>query len=463
MKEEVRKVLKRYISSQERPGLIAACSGGRDSICLLHILKQLQEEMDFELKAVYVHHGLRAAADEEARWLTELLKEWKVDCCVKRVDVMQRVRQTGESIEEAARFLRYQALQEEADGRWIVTAHHGEDQAETVLLRMLRGCGLKGLAGMEERRGNVLRPLLRVSHREIEKYIEENSLPYVEDESNQDESYTRNWIRHRLIPLLRERNPEISRTLADMAERLRADECYLEQEAEETFRRLYQAEGLDVEGLRSLPGALRIRVLRLFIEREGGLRDIGSVHIRMLEELIEKQSGAEAVLPGKRIFIRRYGCIARKKETLAPGKDTVLPIDGKWHDTPWGCFKAETEGYQEGKFAEIPDLRCTKWLNCDTITERLLVRSRRPGDYLTVQGGHKSLKKYMIEEKIIREERDRVALVAAGSHVLWIVGYRLSDECRVGPGCGRVLRIDYDPGSSVDKEEISCSSQKETM
>lgn len=458
--QEVRMFLEKH-EIGEKDCLLVALSGGRDSMCLLHILMELRPQMRYQLRATYVHHGLREEADEEAVWLAKSCEDWDVLFSVRKVDVQERVERTKESIEEAARNLRYQALLEESAkwDAWILMAHHAQDQAETVLLRLLRGSGLRGLSGMLEQREKILRPLLRITPEEITDYMKQKNLPYLQDVSNNDIRYTRNWIRHRLLPLLEEKNPAIQRNLCELAEQARQDEAYMENVVDTLFRKAYDGEGLAVPIVLEQPDALQGRLLRRFLQQKGGIHNVGRVHIQMIKDLCRGTGGGESVLPGGRTFYRQYDKLLLKKpQNTSEAYCSELPLDGQWKDTPWGRFRVREIRNPFQNFQQIPDLPYTKWLNCDTITEQLVVRTRNSGDYLGVRGGHQSLKKYMVNAKIPRETRDQVALVASGSHVLWIVGHRLSEAARLTEHVKRVVCIEYDP---KEEEENNCRNPEE--
>lgn len=262
----------RKTCNQRKDCLLVALSGGRDSMCLLHILIELRTQMGYQLRAMYVHPGLRKEADEEAVWLAKCCEDWEVLFSVREVDVQERVERTKESIEEAARNLRYQALLEESArwGAWILMAHHAQDQAETVLLRLLRGSGLRGLSGMMEQREIILRPLLKIAPEEITDYMKQKNLSYLQDVSNDDIKYTRNWIRHRLLPLLEEKNPAIQRNLCELAEQARQDEAYLETIVDTLFREAYDGAGLAVSIVQKQPGRTARKVAAAFFAEGGG-------------------------------------------------------------------------------------------------------------------------------------------------------------------------------------------------
>ena len=498
-----------YIREQDllRAGdrVVAGVSGGADSVCLLHVLVRLREEMGLTIRAVHVHHGLRGAeADRDAAFVEALSARWNVPCRVVRADVRGYAAAEGLSEEEAGRILRYRAFAEEAeklaaeqaesaapeavaeDGRSakspavkIAVAHQKEDQAETILHNLLRGSALRGLTGMApsacpdgweraagreghdgweraadreghdgwERaadregpgqegagRGRILliRPLLAVSRGEIREYLTRNHLEYCEDSTNGTDGYTRNRIR-RLLPLLcRDVNERAVDHILAAGERIRQADAYFEREAE----RIWNESGVvcpdrcgipaDVLGSQPdiLAGYLAMKMIKL---EAGSVRDISAVHAEQIRSLAGMETGKGADLPYSLRAVREYGMIWLEK-TARDVRDESRPA------VTFSRFPRE-------KNQKIPENRYTKWFDYDKIEGALSVRTRRPGDYITLKGGfRKSVKAYMIDEKIPRGERDRIPLLAEGDHVLWIVGYRISEYYKVTEETKEILQ-----------------------
>ena len=474
-----------YIREQDllRAGdrVVAGVSGGADSVCLLHVLVRLREEMGLTIRAVHVHHGLRGAeADRDAAFVEALSARWNVPCRVVRADVRGYAAAEGLSEEEAGRILRYRAFAGEAeklaagqaesaaceagaeDGRSakspavkIAVAHQKEDQAETILHNLLRGSALRGLTGMApsacpdgwERaadregpgkegagRGRILliRPLLAVSRGEIREYLTRNHLEYCEDSTNGTNGYTRNRIR-RLLPLLcRDVNERAVDHILAAGERIRQADAYFEREAE----RIWNESGVvcpdrcgipaDVLGSQPdiLAGYLAMKMIKL---EAGSVRDISAVHAEQIRSLAGMETGKGADLPYGLRAVREYGMIWLEK-TARVVRDESRPA------VTFSRFPRE-------KNQKIPENRYTKWFDYDKIEGALSVRTRRTGDYITLKGGHrKSVKSYMIDGKIPRQERDRIPLLAEGSHVLWIVGYRISEYYKVTEETKEILQ-----------------------
>lgn len=244
--------------------LMVGYSGGLDSAVLLHALTQLPQLAHRSVRACHVHHGLSPQADAWAAHCQRMAAQWGVACEVIHVDVDKA---SGAGFEAAARSARHQALAE-AGGDWLILAHHQGDQAETVLNNLLRGSGVLGLAGMPERSGRILRPLLAAGREQLAEYAQAHGLSWIEDESNTDQHYTRNWLRHTVLPLLRERFPEAQARIAAAAGHAGAAQNLIEQLAE------LDAGGtplfpLPVARLRELEFARAVNLLRTALKAEG--------------------------------------------------------------------------------------------------------------------------------------------------------------------------------------------------
>ncbi|MDO4475520.1 MAG: tRNA lysidine(34) synthetase TilS [Lachnospiraceae bacterium] len=321
------KTIEQFCRQEEllRPGMkvLAGVSGGADSVCLLLVLQHLAERLGFELAVLHVEHGLRGEESlEDARFVQELSRKLGLACRVCHVDVRGLCRQQHLGEEEAARILRHRALEEaarEQGAQVIALAHHRDDQAETVLMNILRGSGLKGLEGMRPKRGRLIRPLLCVGREQIEAYLLATGQAWRTDGSNLSLDYTRNRIRREILPLLAESvNARAAEHLVALSDQAARTQSYLENEAREKLEELaeradteagYPALILPVDALRRMPALLQEQVIRTAIEAldEGqGLKDIGRVHILDICGLVDKGSGKRLDLPG-RLKARRQG------------------------------------------------------------------------------------------------------------------------------------------------------------
>lgn len=430
MLEQVRRTIEEYHMAKGGR-LVVGLSGGADSVCLLHVLWQLAPRYGWELQAVHIHHGLRGAeADRDAAFAMEFAQALGVPCQVVSFDVAAEARKQGRSTEEMGRILRYETFGNLAgEHGQVAVAHHANDQAETLLMRLCRGTGLLGLTGMAPVRGNIIRPLLFCSRKEIEAYCKEHGLLYQEDSTNKDTAYTRNKIRHEALPLLEEVHSGSTAHLAETAALLAADSDFLEQAAKAAYEETKLKETpvtLSCEKLSALHPALRMRVLRYAMaEMLGSGRNISHVHLRDVESLLEKQSGVFVQTAGGLLVRRQYdSLIFGRRENKQDGFSYNLPLGG-------AVFVQEAEilvenGVFSGKSEEIPADGCTNVFDYDKITQNLCCRTRAAGDRITLPGGTKKLKSFLIDEKIPADQRNELPLIACGGDIVWIYGGRTS-------------------------------------
>ena len=411
MRKKVRNTLLQFQMLPKGARLVVGLSGGVDSVALLHVLHCLQKEFAWQITAVHIHHGLRgAAADADAHFAEEFSAALQIPCVVKRYDVRAeaRLRRLGE--EETGRLLRYAAFRQVAgEGGYIAVAHHQKDQAETVLMRLCRGTGGKGLVGMAPIRENICRPLLFCTREEIEDYCRKNGLSWREDATNQEETYTRNKLRLRVLPLLEEINPQAEAHIAGTAALLAVEEDFLEQQADGFWQqtRLPSLPGevcLCAEGLNGLHPAMRRRVLRKATEQLQS-RDISRRELMALEDLLTKQSGKS----------RNFAAGLRAEMRYA------LPLEEEIVISEAGIAVLTT---LEEKNIEISAETCTNVFDYDKIEHTLFCRTRRQGDAIPLRWGRKKIKELFIDEKIPRAEREHYPLFVAGDTVIWVPGLR---------------------------------------
>ena len=376
--------------------VICAVSGGADSVALLFALYLLKEKLKIQLEAAHFNHQLRG---EESQRDEDFVR----DFCA-RYDIPlhvggARVQPGKKGLEAAARDARY-GFFNTLEGK-IATAHTADDNAETVLLHLIRGTGLKGLGGIAPQRGKLIRPMLCVTRQEVEDFLTEWSLPHVEDSSNETDAFLRNRIRHHVMPLLREENPKIGENLSKMALRLRLDEEYLARQS--TFET-----PPDVRFLRTLPPALRSRALEAFLKQSGVLEP-EEAHISQAEALVFSENpSAKAAFPGGVTISRSYDLLTVDSDTMGLG-ETTLPCPGKLEV---GNFRVTCEPAAE--IRNTPDT----FTVCPSGT--LTLRSRKTGDTMRLSGGSKSLKKLFIDRKIPASQRDAIPVLCDDGGLLGV-------------------------------------------
>lgn len=417
--------------------IVLGCSGGPDSLALLDILGKLRRAQRLRLIVVYVHHGLRSAADGEVTKVREEAAKRQCLFHAAYVDVAALAARRHQSLETVGREERYRifhdiATQYDADA--IAVAHHQNDQAETVLLHLLRGSGLQGLGAMRPKTGRIIRPLLCLTRQDIEDYIAAERLVPCHDETNDEPLFLRNQIRLDIVPFLQRYNPSIVADLNRLATLAQGDEEVLQDLARQTYASCHQAiaqgVALPVRSLTAMPVGLARRVLRLAIgDVSGTTQNISFHHIEAVRALVAKREGKE--------FRSRYWqahrtcdtvCIIRpvRKETVAVPDPVSVTGPGTYS---WGDYIL-TIHTQEGGTPPVGDGQ-TLVFDGQKAPFPLCLRARQAGDVIALAGGTKKIKKYCIDQKIPVSLRRSIPLLCAGSHVLWMYGYARSRQVAV--------------------------------
>ncbi len=416
--------------------VLVGISGGADSVCLLSVLAMLRETLQIRLHGVHVHHGIRGAeADEDAAYAEDLCRALQVPCEVYRADVPGMAAQWHMSLEEAARKVRYEAFREigaAIGAQCIGVAHHREDQEETILMHLFRGSGLRGAAGMEPAAAGIIRPLLDCSREEIEDFLREQGIAWQTDSTNFSEEYTRNYVRQSLLPDICARFPQAGKHLRSFGVLAGETDDYLMEQGGALFQQYgtLTENGCRIrsEGFREAHPVIRPYLLRYAMKQARmPLKDISAHHLTILGELFAKEAGKRIHLPAGYEAVKEYEGI-----WLGKGGRTKSGV------LPKMCQKV----FFYEKSMKFPEKPYEKWFDYDKITETVVLRTRETGDrFSPLPEGSKKLKDYMIDAKIPRELRDTIPLVAMGSTILWVVGYRMSEAYKVTGETRRILQI----------------------
>lgn len=469
MLKKVRDYMREHEMTAPGDAVIVALSGGADSVCLLTVLKQLATP-EFLLRAVHVHHGIRGAeADRDEAFAQKLCESLSVPLCVAYCHVPAYAAEHGLSEEEAGRILRYQVLEKEA-GKWeqelpagsrvkIALAHHRDDNAETILHHLLRGSGLTGLAGIRPVQGRRIRPLLCVGREEIRAYLEAGHISWCEDSTNQSPDYTRNRIRSQVLPLLKTAvNEQAEEHILQAGQIIGQADAYLRQQAEEIWQEAVCGREEDLAAIPLTAFARQPEILKTYLIRHmldqlhPGWKDIGSRHFTAIAELAGKPVGSRLDLPGGLMARTGYETleIVQKTEREVSVK-TESGADGEIHGRQT-VPELHMTVFSRQKDQEIPKNQYTKWFDYDKIKGTLSVRTRRTGDYLILpSGGSKTIARYMIDEKIPKEKREQILLLAEGSHVLWVVGFRISEYYKIEEHTENILQVTCDGGKDYGR------------
>ena len=397
MLTKLRAFVRQYDLIRPDDRVIAAVSGGADSIALLFALYLLREEWGIRLEAAHFNHCLRGEeSNRDARFVEDFCARYEIPLHMGTEHVVP-----GEKgLEAAARDARYRFLRT-LPGK-VATAHTADDNAETVLMRLLRGTGLKGLGAIAPVSGNVIRPMLSVTRREVEAFLEEYALPHVEDSSNGEDAFLRNRIRHRIMPLLYGENPRIGENLSSMALNLRLDEDCLSGLASGPMPGIGE--------LKALPVAIRRRYLERFL-KESGVREPEESHILQVESLLfHWNPSASMNFPGGIVIAREYDRLIRSdsRETLA---DYTLEEETYVQELDLWVTVEEAVSLEQGEDVFTVQTRGT-----------LRLRARRAGDAIALGGGTRSLKKLFIDRKIPAPRRCRIPVVEDDDGILGVYG-----------------------------------------
>ena len=453
MFHKVKAYMEEYQMVNENDTIVAGVSGGADSVCLFLLLNEYCKQKNARLVAVHLNHKIREDAGEDARYVKELCEEFGVTLHVFEEDVENYAKQNGIGTEEAGRAVRYRAfeqvLSEYGGCGKIAVAHHKGDLAETVLFHMFRGSGITGLTGIAPVRGNIIRPLLDVTREEIEQFLLGKGRKWCIDSTNQENTYTRNKLRNVLLPYAeKEICPQATAHVANAAKELTQIKGLLDELTKEAIKDTVVFESDEEAAILTEPFLKKHEVirkeiiLRVLEYLTPARRDIGSVHVNDALSLFDKENGKQIHLPYRLVVTKVYDRVVIKRQQEETGEWSIpVGIPGEIN-----CESGETlefSVFEYDKSAEIPRKRYTKWFDYDKIINCLELRNRRTGDYLSIfaDGKRKPIKEYFIEEKIPREERDKMILLADGNHILWVVGMRISEYFKVTNQTKNILQV----------------------
>jgi len=488
--------------------LLVAVSGGPDSVCLLHILVKLMGELGIRLHVAHLNHQLRGAESEaDAQYVSNLARRLGIPATMEQRDVKGYQKHERISLEEAAREVRYTFLAQVAKAigaSRVAVGHTTDDHIETILMHLVRGTGTRGLRGLQLRAewqssGNsltIIRPLLQVSREETASYCHEHKLMPRIDASNLSLSPLRNRIRHQLLPLLKSYNPQVTEALLRTAEIASDDLAFIDKEGIQLWAKIAQRQEktiiLDKKRLLELPSALKRHLLRMSIEKLlGNVKDIEMRHIEEITSALTKPAGKRLSLPEGLIFSVEYDryLIGKDPAALAPFPtiegEFPLKLPGKTTLPGWrveatiidpSALKGKPEGanaplettplpLSKGKGTKrvprkiedfsgclkgigLTNNEFTAYFNLDKTGDKLVVRSRQPGDRFQPLGMSqpKKLNEFMIDAKIPQAWRQRISLVCSPSQILWVVGWRIDNRVKVTKDTKRILYLKFEPG-----------------
>lgn len=405
MNPDMLSLIRKYNMISPGDEVICALSGGKDSVYLLHQLLQLQTTIPFRLSAAHLNHKLRGSESQrDADFVTEHCKALGVPLYSGSAQVGAYSEATGMGLEEAARTLRYDFLLGLNPDAKIATAHTAEDNLETLLLHLIRGTGLHGLTGIPPKRGAIIRPLLTTSRSTIESYLTAHQIPHVEDSSNATDFCLRNRLRHHVLPLLMEENQNLPTSASALCLELLGEDQYLEDEARVLLAGILSQGRIAANELLSLPENMQFRVLRQYLSPVPQLQ---RKHLEDCISLLQHPSpSASLSLPGGYLFRREYAYAILAKKEAAPLPEPVTLAPGQCASFgPWQICCTRGPAQRGSICLAIPP------------EGYVTLRTRHPGDRITLPGGTKKLSRYLIDKKIPAAWRDTMPVVLFGEQL----------------------------------------------
>jgi tRNA(Ile)-lysidine synthase len=455
---KVKQTIKRFSLLKPGDHIVVAVSGGPDSVCLLSILLSLAKEFDLTLHIAHLDHAFRGKESaDEALFVAELAKKLGIPATIEKIDVPAFCQERGLSSQEGARTVRYGFLERVAEtvgAARIATGHTADDQAETLLMRLLRGAGLSGLSAIPPVRRNIIRPLIEVTREAILDYLKEAGLEFKTDSTNAKPVYTRNRIRSDVLPVLKQFNPRIVETLASEAALLR-DEDEAAEVCLETFYgsvivQKTENVALKRDAFKVLPQAFRRRLFRKAVDLAyGEPANLSSAHVdEALAFMASAQTGRALQLPCSLTVEREYERFIVSanttdrffSRTLALNDVTLVPEFGLLIEVNISVTSLPEE--------PVGNYFWQAEFDYDKITAPLMLRTRLRGDRFCptrMRERSKKLQDYFVDEKIPRRKRDMVPLLVAGSNILWVIGFRTDERYLPRPDTKSVLVVQIKP------------------
>lgn len=469
MTDKVWNYIQKYHMLEENDYVVAGVSGGADSVCLLSMLLEIRKKLPMTIHVVHINHKIRAEAQRDASYVEALCQKNELPFTLVEEQVEELARQKKISTEEAGREVRYQAfyrvLRENCKGSRgkIAIAHNKNDSCETFLFHLFRGSGLKGLTGIRPVRGEIIRPIMCLEREEIEAYLAQKQIDYCIDQTNFEDNYTRNKIRHHILPVA---DKDISTGavshIQEACDKIQEAYQLIDDLCSSAYQRCVSSKQgtyyVNQQALQQEHRTIQSYVLyQVLVQAAGSSKDLEAVHTRQLQELMQKQCGRQLSLPYGLRAERNYQGISiglvteqmpyweyvcgEDKELLEQGETIVIALP---NGEKLSCRLIKVEG----DIKNIPTNPYTKWVDYDKIEDNIVVRTRKKGDFLTINESsqHKTLKSFFIDEKIPKGERNGMFLVTEGSHVIWIIGNRISSYYKVDKYTKNIIEMSYRGG-----------------
>ncbi|HBG5344225.1 TPA: tRNA lysidine(34) synthetase TilS [Clostridioides difficile] len=456
--DKVLSTINKHNLIQKGDKIVLGLSGGPDSVCLLHVLNRLKKDFNIEIYAAHLNHQIRGIeAQKDALYVSKLCEDMGIIFFVKSINVPKYCENEGLSLEEGARKLRYEMFYEIKDkikANKIAIGHNLNDQAETVMMRIMRGTGLKGLKGIDYIRDNcIIRPILDVERSEIEEYCEAYNLNPRIDKTNLENIYTRNKIRLDLLPYMKDNfNSNVIESIVRMSNSLKSDNDYIEKEAEAKFREVSNIKEkgfveINLDDFVCLHDAIKVRVLRNSIKHILG--DTNFVDQRHIEDIMSLEDNSKV---NKMLTLPRNIFVYRKKDSIIlTNEEIVIEEIEFYYNVPSNGFIKikelkqiiETQVMSIDRYKSMKLDNSSKGFDFNKVKGGIVIRSRRQGDKIKLAMGSKKVKDLFIDLKIPREERCKIPIITDGEGIICVGDYKISENYKIDESTKEVLKINF--------------------
>ena len=421
--------------------IVVGVSGGADSMVLLYALNKLKEERNYNVICVHVNHNIRKTESKrDAKFVEDFCKKNNIEFALYSVDCVAEQEKTKQSIEEVARNLRYDCFKAELSkhkNAVLALAHHKDDNAETIFMNICRGAGTVGAMGIRKQEG-IIRPLLNLTKNEIKEIAEKLKIAYVEDSTNNNIEYTRNYIRNKIFPEIEKVFPGAKNNLVNFASVLKEDNDYFESILPKESVLINQS-SIEIEkGALKQPKPVAIRLIKFALDKKNWSKDFYKEHYNKIIELASLKNGSKIDLPHrKQAFVEYDKIIITKLITNGETGEIDFRI-GKF------SFLNHTFKVEKTTLEKVDYLGDSKFLDLDKIPQNAVLRTRKNGDIFKKLGaGAKKLNDYFTDKKIPLRQRDNIILLASGNNVLLVFGYDISESVKIDENTENVVRVDY--------------------
>ncbi|WP_102834412.1 tRNA lysidine(34) synthetase TilS [Clostridioides difficile] len=456
--DKVLSTINKHNLIQKGDKIVLGLSGGPDSVCLLHVLNRLKKDFNIEIYAAHLNHQIRGIeAQKDALYVSKLCEDMGIIFFVKSINVPKYCENEGLSLEEGARKLRYEMFYEIKDkikANKIAIGHNLNDQAETVMMRIMRGTGLKGLKGIDYIRDNcIIRPILDVERNEIEEYCEAYNLNPRIDKTNLENIYTRNKIRLDLLPYMKDNfNSNVIESIVRMSNSLKSDNDYIEKEAEAKFREVSNIKEkgfveINLDDFVCLHDAIKVRVLRNSIKHILG--DTNFVDQRHIEDIMSLEDNSKV---NKMLTLPRNIFVYRKKDSIILTNEEIVneEIEFYYNVPSNGFIKIkelkqiiETQVMSIDRYKSMKLDNSSKGFDFNKVKGGIVIRSRRQGDKIKLAMGSKKVKDLFIDLKIPREERCKIPIITDSEGIICVGDYKISENYKIDEDTKEVLKINF--------------------